>query len=239
MVNISPKSAGRRLLDYIAPQRCIYCDQPSLLPEAICGVCQDALCLNHAPCPRCALPGQSGVLCATCLTEPPLLHGITAAYEYDQAMAYFMQRWKYNGEQRLSLTAAKIMLKEPICFDYVDLLLPTPLHWRRQLNRGFNQSAELLRALYALQPRLRRLQAADIHLGRRRATKIQAKATRQERLNNLSGAFTLHGCVRNRGIGIIDDVCTTGATGNAMAKTLLDAGAAHVHLYCLARTPAP
>ncbi|MDP5053170.1 MAG: ComF family protein [Congregibacter sp.] len=227
------------MLDYVAPQRCIYCDQPSYLPEALCGVCQDALCPNDDGCPHCALPNQSGALCPTCLTQPAPPVGITAAYVYDDAMAYFMQRWKYLGEQRLSLTAAKVMLKAPISFKNIDFLLPTPLHWQRQLRRGFNQSADLLHALASLDRSIALPPAKNIRISRSRRTDSQAKATRRERLKNLRGAFTVHGDVRGCTVGIVDDVCTTGATGNAMATALLEAGATRVHLYCLARTPAP
>ncbi|WP_415060010.1 ComF family protein [Congregibacter sp.] len=148
-----------------------------------------------------------------------------------------MHRWKYLGEQRLSLTAAKLMLKEPIFTKTTEIMLPTPLHWRRQLQRGFNQSEDLLRALCSLQPTLALTPPKTIRLSRRKATKAQARATRRERLANLDGAFSVHGDVRGHCVGIVDDVCTTVATGNAMASTLLAAGAAEVHLYCLARTP--
>lgn len=231
------KAAACRALDYLAPQRCIYCDQLSHLSEAVCEVCRDALCPNDAPCPRCALPGVDGRLCPACLKKPPPLRSITAAYEYDAAIAYFMHRWKYQKEQRLAVTAAKLMLKAPICIEITDILLATPLHWRRELRRGFNQSEDLLRALCSVHPSMTATPSKLARLSRRRSTQSQAHATRSERLSNLKGAFAVHGNVQGLSIGIVDDVCTTAATGNAMASALLGAGAAEVHLYCLARTP--
>ncbi|WOJ92654.1 double zinc ribbon domain-containing protein [Congregibacter variabilis] len=238
MVNNALKTIAFGALDYLAPQRCIYCDQRSHLSEAICEVCRDALCPNDDSCPRCALPRVGGRLCQSCLQKPPLLHSITAAYEYDAALAYFMHRWKYLKEQRLAITAAKIILKAPICFEKLDLLLATPLHWRRELRRGFNQSEDLLRALCLLQPSIEATPSKRARLSRRRSTPSQAHATRSERLSNLKEAFAVHGDVLGLSVGIVDDVCTTAATGNAMASALLKAGAAEVHLYCLARTPA-
>lgn len=129
------------------------------------------------------------------------------------------------------------MLNAGICFKNIDIALATPLHWRRQLRRGFNQSDELLQALYALRPSIPAVPTRTARLRRRRATKSQARASRSARLSNLAGAFEAHGDITGLRIGIIDDVCTTAATGNAMAVTLLNAGAAEVHLYCLARTP--
>lgn len=129
------------------------------------------------------------------------------------------------------------MLKAPICIEITDILLATPLHWRRELRRGFNQSEDLLRALCSLHPPMKATPSKLARLSRRRSTQSQAHATRSERLSNLKGAFAVHGDVQGLSIGIVDDVCTTTATGNAMAGALLKAGAAEVHLHCLARTP--
>lgn len=148
-----------------------------------------------------------------------------------------MHRWKYNGEHRLSLSVAFLMTKAAIDFKNVDIMLFTPLHWRRQLQRGFNQSEDLLRALCKLQPEVRDACRHKVYLSRSRATSAQAGSNRADRLQNLKNAFKVHGDVSGRVVGIIDDVCTTGATGNTMAEALLLAGASQVHLYCLARTP--
>ena len=121
-------------------------------------------------------------------------------------------------------------------------MLATPLHWRKKLSRGFNQSEDLLTQLHRLLPDTSldaaKNAAREVRLVRTRGTESQARATRRERLANLERAFAVRGDVQGRSIGVVDDVCTTGATGNAMAAALLDAGASEVHLYCLARTPA-
>jgi predicted amidophosphoribosyltransferase len=119
------------------------------------------------------------------------------------------------------------------------LALATPLHWRRRLHRGFNQSADLL---HAARPRCPELSGAyrrarGVRLLRCSARGPQARATRRERLRNLRGAFAVHGAVSDRPVLLIDDVCTTGATGLAMATALRAAGARSVTLWCLARTP--
>jgi len=119
------------------------------------------------------------------------------------------------------------------------LALPTPLHWRRRLYRGFNQSADLL---YATRQRCPALTGAvrgarGVRLLRCRGTAPQAMATRDDRLRNLRGAFVVHGAIPDRPVLLVDDVCTTGATGVAMAAALREAGASSVTLWCLARTP--
>lgn len=120
------------------------------------------------------------------------------------------------------------------------LALSTPLHWRRRLQRGFNQSEDLLRAVRRHSPgiALTCANARAVHLRRRRATARQALAARSDRLRNLRGAFHVEGDIDGRPVLLVDDVCTTGATGVAMATVLRDAGAGAVTLWCLARTPA-
>ena len=72
-----------------------------------------------------------------------------------------------------------------------------------------------------------------------RPTPAQSSLNAQQRARNLSGAFKLKGAVKGKRIAIIDDVMTTGATGEAIARALKAAGAEDVQLWCLARTPPP
>nr|BFE93535.1 hypothetical protein GCM10020185_40710 [Pseudomonas brassicacearum subsp. brassicacearum] len=66
---------------------------------------------------------------------------------------------------------------------------------------------------------------------------LDARARRR----NLRQAFALapQAALLNRHLALVDDVLTTGATAQALAALLLDAGAARVDVYCLARTPKP
>jgi ComF family protein len=113
-----------------------------------------------------------------------------------------------------------------------DAVVPVPLHWRRRWQRGFNQADVLARAVggrYGL-PVQRRC------LARVRATPPQHgdPATRRW---NVRDAFRVRGPRRIAGqrLLLVDDVFTTGATANACAATLRDAGAATVGVLALAR----
>ena len=70
-------------------------------------------------------------------------------------------------------------------------------------------------------------------LERVRNTRQQARLYAEER-QNMDGAIALRGDVAGRRILLVDDVCTTGATANACARALLDAGAEAVYLLCFA-----
>jgi ComF family protein len=110
--------------------------------------------------------------------------------------------------------------------------VPVPLHWRRRLARGFNQSALLAQAAS------RRYGLRVLHaVRRRRATSAQAGLSNAERRANVAGAFRVRRrrVVAGRRILLVDDVMTTGATASACAAALKRAGAGYVALLALAR----
>lgn len=120
-----------------------------------------------------------------------------------------------------------------------DLVVPVPLHWRRLFTRRYNQAA-LLASVVAQQAGLRVV--PDL-LRRRRWTGSQAGLRGTERRRNVRLAFDLHprwvGEVRDRGVLLVDDVLTTGATADACIRALQQAGARHVDVLTLARVVRP
>jgi ComF family protein len=228
--------AGLRLLDLYAPQECIFCDQLSGRNEALCDTCLAEFQRNDGACPRCGLPDCRGAPCPRCLARPSPVTRTAAPLVYDAAVAFLVKRWKYDRERNVAEIAAMIMLESAYIADHADLVVPVPLHWRRRLRRGFNQSEDLLGALRARVPEL--AAASPVALRRTRDTPKQTLAGRRARLGNLEKAFCVRGDVSGMSVTLLDDVCTTGATATAAASALLHAGAREVNLWCLARTPA-
>ena len=116
----------------------------------------------------------------------------------------------------------------------VEVVVPVPLHWIRFLTRGYNQAAAIARPL-AKELGLPMIGA----LRRRRATPAQSRLHRADRRRNLHRAFRARRVskIRGRHVLLVDDVVTTGATLEAAARCLLDAGAAGVTAVTAARTP--
>ena len=238
----------RSLLDLLAPRRCRLCQVPIDHDRALCQVCRGELQPNESPCGQCGLPlppAEAAVgprRCPECLARPPPFSAATIPYCYDAALAYLIGRWKYHGERALGRSLAQLWLEGTAIEGHaaasghpIDLLLPVPLHWRRELLRGFNQSAVLATELgLALDiPACPRRPALRRPIG----TLPQARSGRAARMRNLRGVFALRGDVRGLRVALIDDVCTTGATAAAAATVLRQAGAAEVQLWCIARTP--
>lgn len=119
------------------------------------------------------------------------------------------------------------------------LVIPVPLYRGKMRERGFNQSEVIAREL------IRRLRSAGIHelsldivaLTRRRSTDSQVGMTREQRKQNLRGAFHVKDKTRVRGreVLLVDDVMTTGATVSECARVLRVAGAAQVWVTTPAR----
>jgi len=164
---------------------------------------------------------------------------VVAPWLYCESLAHIIHRWKFSGETRLTPLLAQLWLRQSAAPDPVDILLPVPLHWRRLWWRGFNQAELLARQLRSLAPDIRAARLDCRSVRRRRAGTAQARAGAAQRVANMRGAFTAHGRYANLRIAIVDDVLTTGATAAALAGVLRGAGASHVEVWCLARTPAP
>jgi ComF family protein len=107
-----------------------------------------------------------------------------------------------------------------------------PLHPKRLKERGYNQAQEIAAPL----ARALHLPLEHDLLIRSRDTEHQARLTGKARRDNMRNAFSVHGDLTSRHVAVIDDVMTTGASLQAAAKALKQAGAARVDGWVLART---
>jgi ComF family protein len=120
-----------------------------------------------------------------------------------------------------------------------EVIVPVPLHRRRQLTRGFNQSEALAQVL----SHHLGLPMNKTSLQRIRPTQTQIDLTVTERQRNVKGAFAcLDQELAGRTVLLVDDVCTTGATLDACAAALRQAHSGPVWALTLSRAtidPAP
>ena len=122
---------------------------------------------------------------------------------------------------------ASVMVEEPEA-----LIVPVPLHRKRERERGYNQSMLVARA--AAGPWRENLAPGAVR--RVRATAQQVGLSSEERAVNVVGAFEADiDLVTGRPIVLVDDVMTTGSTVAACATVLHDAGAAAVAVVTLSR----
>jgi ComF family protein len=170
--------------------------------------------------------------------------GVRAMWSYDGPLQRAVVALKFSGALALAGPLGRLLALDPrLLVDREgrahELVVPVPLHWRRRLLRGFDQSEELAR--WAVH-HVTRQGATAPPLGHRVlrraiATDPQTELDAREREANVEAAFVVRKPERIRGrrVLVIDDVTTTGATARACATALLDAGAASVECLALLR----
>lgn len=180
-------------------------------------------------------------MCPACRRRPPSAVEFTrCAGEYDGSLRAIIHAFKYDGRRTLASPLGELL--RSVAGDLLEgasCAVPVPLHPWRRLHRGFNQAADLAAAL----------PVPVIHaLSRRRMTWPQTGLAAAERRRNVRGAFRLSPVVRRgviqsmiagRIVVLVDDVRTTGATLDACAHVLRDAGAKEVRALTVARADAP
>jgi ComF family protein len=241
----------RAAFELLFPGACCACD--GLLESdsaAFCAACAITLEPVITSCPKCALPWPTPVErpppCIACLMRPPRVEAAFAPYQFGGALAQAVRRLKWSRLPELArplgeLLADGLTRAGPAMQD-VDLVAPVPLHPKRLRVREFNQAAALAHAMAAAirardRALARRLRVDTSVLLRVRDTPPQTGLGRAQRRANVLGAFEVRavGRVRGRRILLVDDVLTTGATVDACAGALLDAGAAAVLVLTLGR----
>ncbi|MSO20773.1 MAG: ComF family protein [Acidobacteria bacterium] len=179
-------------------------------------------------------------LCGLCRRASYSFDQARSFAEYDGVLGDLIRRFKYDAWFPLAKPLARCLQeasgrfatgsKSPIQFD---LILPVPLHRNRQRKRGFNQAQLLAENL----SRLNGVRVGGRDCVRMRDTPPQTGLRGAERRKNVRGAFAVPepGRVKGASILLIDDVLTTGATLDACAAALREAGAAQVRALTLAR----
>ncbi|MFT6957079.1 MAG: ComF family protein [Halieaceae bacterium] len=235
------------VLDNLFPLRCHLCGLSCKTSVPLCSRCELALSPNRSPCARCGLPlpflcttiTAPDQICGTCQRCPPVFDAVRAPWLYEQHIGYLIGQWKYQRNARMTGLMTHLFLTG-FTAATPDLIVPVPLNWRRQLWRGFNQAERLAQGLVDNHPRLKHpLVSGTIRCKRSSAETSQSHLGARQRAALARDTFTVAGRCDNLTIAIIDDVLTTGATANALATALRKAGASHVEVWCIARTPAP
>jgi ComF family protein len=221
---------SRIAADLLFPPSCALCDAGGTL---LCDACAAAMPrADGRRCDRCWMPVSRGGLCRHCIEARPAFASIRAAYVMEDGARRLAHELKYDGLTSLAEPMARLM-SDAAPIGEVDLLVGVPLHRGRERSRGFNQSHELARHLAALAG----VPCDAGAVRRRRDTEPLAKTMhRDERRAIVDGAFAARQArVEGRRVLLVDDVVTTGATLDACARSLLDAGAVEVRCVTWAR----
>lgn len=236
---------SRWLTDLLLPTVCVSCREPIATRDALCPACWSAIDFLGPPlCDRLGirLPFATGgvMISAAAAARPPPYARARAIAHYDGVMRSLVHGFKFGDrhEVRRLLGAWLYRTGGELLAD-AGVIVPVPLSRMRLLQRRFNQSALLAQEV----ARSSGLPVRTGGLRRIRATERQVGLTREQRRNNVRGAFEVprreRPHIAGRRVLLIDDVITTGATAEACTRALLKAGASDVDVLAAALVSDP
>ncbi len=192
------------------------------------------------------LPDRRDLLCLDCWDKMPLRLGIMSQRDVE-ALFWgrfpIVQAWalcvfepkgvsgtlihhiKYRHRKDLAYSLGRLMAEQwrtqGLMMD-VDLIVPVPLHWRRQWMRGYNQSHEIAKGIAQVMG----IPIAAKAVRRRQNNRSQTKLSHDQRWNNVAGLFALASgakgaqALAGKHVLLVDDVITTGATLAALGSLI-------------------
>ena len=190
-------------------------------------------------CAVCGKPGES--ICLNCYNKLKKFEinnnykDIFFLYKYQGIIRSLILGYKFKDKSYLYKTFSKCMLKNKNMCNFLksyDIIIPVPLHKKRKMERGYNQSALIARDL----AKNLKLKYYDI-LIKNTNTKPQSSKKFKERKESVVGIYEIKnkGLVKGKSVVIFDDIYTTGSTLKECKKVLLKYGAKRVGLLALAK----
>ena len=247
---VTVKSKSKVFISTVLPGSCVLCKgSVSHHNNCLCNLCIANLPWLLNKCPRCSIPFAPNKLCPDCQKTPPVFRRCISAIEYKiGAVDKLIMNIKRNPfcpeiEELSRLLAHTIeQAYQGTCIP--SIIIPVPLHWRKLMSRGFNQSSSIARIVAS------HFSHTKVHENlfiRPKHSSPQHLKTKKQRMLDMRNVFTMHiGHNKVQGdaqltfsgksVAIVDDVVTTGATANALARTLLNSGAKYVDIWSIART---
>ncbi len=217
------------LFDALLPRACLLCGERSA--AALCDACNaDLPRLPATRCPICAVPlAAPAPACGACLKAPPAFDATQVVLRYGFPVDRLIQNLKFSRRLASADFFARCLLAgEP---PEGTLIMPVPLSRQRLRERGFNQALEIARPL----ARALTLPLDATSLTRPRETLPQSRLPWRARKGNVRHAFACSRDLAGHTVIVVDDVMTTGATLDAVARTLKDHGALRVVNWVAAR----
>lgn len=223
-MSIVPEALALQLLKIAAHslgQDCVLCGSNSHGP-LVCMECDRRL-------RRCAREE------AQALAAPMAFDDALAVFDYRFPVDRLIHRFKFAGDLAAGCWLAHQLAQSVLALPVPDLLVAPPLTARSLRARGFNQSLEIAKVVgRAVGARVEFAALAKV-----RETAPQPALAARERRGNLRGAFACRRTFAGEHVAIVDDVLTTGATADELARVLKEAGAGRVSAWSVALAPDP
>jgi len=221
------------ILDWIYAPTCIACRTLITLNDTqprdmlLCRLCQSLFETISSPiCKCCGIPTEKEVeRCVSCFGKGFSFAQNRATFLYDELMRDLLHELKFRQNKQIAHSLGKLWAMHIQLSTSDVILVPLPMHKKKQQERGFNQ-AEILTQYLSQQLGI----PMENVLLRTVDTPPQSGLHPRQRVENVAGAFEVakHTTTEGKNYIIVDDIYTTGASLNECASVLKEAGAASV-----------
>jgi ComF family protein len=229
-----PNALARAVVSLVVPPVCAGCGEPELSGHAVCPGCERRLLYLPDPrCGKCGAPvGRACDRCGECRGRSLAFDRAWSAFAYEGVPRRLVAALKSRGTVSVAGFMGAVVADGAPAALLRGAVVPVPAHPRRSRRHGFNQAAALARTI----GRAAGLPVVDL-LRREGASAPQVGLERRARLANMRGSVSIRGGRSQvpSSLVLIDDVYTTGATLDACARSLRDAGATDVVALTFAR----
>jgi ComF family protein len=227
----------KALLNLLAPQYCIICIEKTRSLKALCDYCEHCLpWIGENCCDSCALPlhNSETQYCGICATNSIAFNRTLSAFIYIKPIDKWIKQLKFKHQYGFAKTLGQFLIKKIKAdsnYTQIEAIIPIPIHYRRWLSRGYNQSALIAKHVGS---------ALSISVDYKLLKKIkhtppQVKLSKKKRHSNMTKSFYAKSTDYKR-VAIIDDVMTTRSTAHHAAKALRQAGINYIEVWCIARS---
>lgn len=243
-LNFFQKKVIYECLEILYPRACICCK--SILDKNsewnfYCLECWKTLSPIVGPsCMQCGQAFHGEVkgsrMCPQCLELQPQFQEGKSLFTLNEGMREWVHTLKYHRGLYVLKDLEKFLIENKerwVDFFENAILIPVPIHWRKYLKRGYNQSECIAKVLQKIFP----IQAINPLLKKIHSTKPQVELSKEERLKNVNNSFA----IKKKPLSsyetyiLIDDVFTTGSTLKACAKVLSENGAKKIKVFTISR----
>ena len=227
-------------INYILPHSCLTCANYIQDEHSFCYECLKQIdFISDSLCKICGRPFTLDLSdlvssCAKCMLNKPSFDSARALMKYDNKIAKkIIYNFKYNDKTFLAISLARLIYRNyKDWMSDCDIVIAIPMYKLKRLFRGYNQ-AHILAVNIAKQ--INRPNIVNC-LIKNRWTKSQTTLSKNKRLSNLAGSFSIKNAhlIEGKNILLVDDVVTTGSTVNLCSKLLKKYGAKSVKVVLIA-----
>ena len=204
-----------------------------IYPNA-CGICEE-IC-KESLCKKCAIEMRKYEINLINKHKKMYFNESMHIFKYDEIIRQKLIEYKFQDKAYMYKTFAKIILKnKKVCgfLEKYDIIIPVPIHKKRRLKRGYNQTELIAKEIC----KNISLELKTGVLIKQKNIKAQSELNKNERKQNIKNAFEIKNIneIIDKKILLFDDIYTTGSTVNECSKILKKAGAKQIGVVTIAK----